>query len=226
MKLPHLNIMKQTLITVLTTAILTLSVLAKGQYEAQALATYEENYDLTSSAADELFSAIMAQEELSIVESGFVLRKLTNGALGNRHNHSANMLLPEWQSAIDQVAAKCRRIVIEKKYAFRDNTGWTDEDIIGTETKLPEAAQRLALYGSIKDPFVARVILFQKGQGFVTPEWKELFKNYRQTLSISDQIALTKTEISGLTNIVRNEVQDAWLESLAFDLVILKSYEE
>lgn len=214
--------MKNILYILTITTITIASTLAKGQYDTQARATYEENYDLTSSAADQLFAAIMAQEELSNIEAGFALRKLTDGQLGNAYNDSANLTKPELQSAIDQIAAKNRRLFIEKKVNMRDTSGWTDEDIVGTETQLPEAAQRLALYGSIQDPFVARVILLQKGQGHFSPEWKQLFKNYRQTLSVDDQIALTKTEIGGLTSIVRNEEQDAWLEGLAFDLIVIR----
>lgn len=192
---------------------------AQGQYDAEIWAKYLNGFD-SSAAAQQLLTQILAEQTLSDLEAGFALRMLTNGQIGGPENHDAAIRQPEFQSVLDQIGQKNRRVALTKKMVLGDNTQWTDEDIARVD--FPAASQRVALYGAITDPFVKRVIDLQKGRGYADITWQTLFKNYRRTLSLSDQIALTNSEIGGLTTIVRNADQDAWLEALAFDVIVLQ----
>lgn len=99
---------------------------------------------------------------------------------------------------------------------------WIDEDL----TQLPEDYHASVVYhwGVLKGPFTfSGVVDLIVGQGLAHHRYIADFKEYRASLPVSEQIALTETEKAGLIAVAnRNARQDKWLTEVSADLMALK----
>lgn len=98
-------------------------------------------------------------------------------------------------------------------------TGWTVDMILAGN----EAAATLARREGAPADFKQTVFSTLVGKGFASPSGAAFFKEYRATLPPTQQLEVTALERDGLLKVgIRSPQQDAYLASIAADLIALQ----